>query len=236
MLVYLIAMSCGMDHLGLSVGVLVNMWLLLALWVLMPDENMVVSKNGIFNALLFIAMSTLFYMPSVLLLVPIAIIFTVYKIYTGREWALALLGYLAPLIILFTMLFMTDRMDVMVACGQQLANMWAVRMDPSTGEIIYFAAFILLGLVFFFKAMSLTTTKIQSQRKHEYALSILLMYGCAMLFYERTIPPDGQAFAIPLALLGSDFFMAKRKKIWAVEIILWITMLMSGYSYYCELI
>ena len=227
MLMYVIFMGMGVRSNGLSPALLTNLWILLAMMAMMPKENMIMEERRIFDTGLWCSMAILTWIPSVAVLIPIALGQITYKMYKGREWAVSVLGLLAPVIVVVTTMFMMDRMDVMAGYAVSLVSGVGIRFCGEVLCTVEAAVFVLLGIVLTIGAIGVLNGRTIVQRKHGIVMVSMLIYSAATLFYASLTPIEGGAFAIAMASTGSIYVMDKKKRLWIYDLMVVVLFVMS---------
>lgn len=220
LLMYVIVSGIGVRSCGMRPEVVANLWLMLALMSMMPKENMIMEEGRIFNTGLWCSMAVLTWIPSVYVLVPIAIGQITYKMYKGREWAVSLLGLMAPIIIVLTAMFMTDEIGETAEYAKTLASELGVRYDGGGWSIAETAVLAVFAIATTVGTVTLLFGKTVVQRKHGMVFVSLLIFSVASMFYGNLMPVDGEPFAIVLATTGSIFLIEKKKRLWIYDIVI----------------
>lgn len=219
-LLYVIVMGMGVRSCGLTPAVVANLWVVLALMSMMPKENMIMEEGKIFNTGLWCSMALLTWMPAVFVLVPIVIGQITYKMYKGREWAVNILGLMAPIIIVLTTLFMMDKLGMMAVYAETLASGLGLRYDGGAWSIVETSVMGLMVIVTTAGTVRILFGRTIEQRKHGLVIVSLLIFSIASMFYVSLMPIDGGPYALVLATTGSIFLMEKKKKLWIYDIII----------------
>ena len=226
-LLYTILMGVGVEANGLTPAVVTNLWLLLALNSMMPKENMIMQENSIFNTTMWFSMATITWIPALYAAIPIIVGLLTYKVYKGREWSVALLGFLAPIIIVATTLFLIDRLDMATNYAvSSIANLH-IYSDIDTLSITQATLFALMALIVTVSTISNLFRNTIPQRKHGMVIVSLLVYSVAALFYSKLMPINAQPFAITVATTGSIYLLERKRKLWIYDIFLVILFILS---------
>lgn len=218
MLLYVIYMAIGCR--GMSPVVVANLWVLLGLRSMMPKENLILEDRKIFNTGFWCSMAGLSWMPAIWVVVPIVIGQLTYKMYKGREWSVWTLGWLAPVIVVVTALFMADRIEESVVYAKEIA---ATAEEWFGGDWVSMATAVVvmvIGIVTTVGAANVLEGKTRVVRKHGLVMGAMLIYGAAAMVYEGVTPLDGGPWALGFATTGSVFMMEKRKWLWVYDVLL----------------
>lgn len=226
-LMYVIIMGMGVRCNGLSPALVSNMWILLALMSMMPKDNMILEEGKIFNTGLWCSMAFLTWTPAVFVLVPIVLGQITYKMYKGREWAVNVLGLLAPVIVVVTTTFMTDKMDVIKGYAVSLVSGVGIRLCGEVLCTVEAAVFLLFGFWVTIGAIVVLNGRTIVQRKHGVVIVSLLIYSVATVFYGNLSPIEGGPFAIVTATTASVYMMDKKKKLWIYDLMILVLFLTS---------
>lgn len=184
-----------------------------------------------------IGICTMFYVPSVLLMVSYLLIAISYRLYNFNDIVVMLLGFLSPYIILLSVLFMVDGIvpwweSLAETLGNPiLSNPLPEFSSQSTTTIAGIAALVLVAVVMFFSIFGQMGDKTIVWKMNAGTVLLLLVGGIAMLLYSGVTPPDMTVVAIPIALCGSQMLLGKshmgmgqrKKRTWHKDLILVIT-------------
>ena len=230
-LLYTILMGVGVEANGLTPAVVTNLWLLLALNSMMPKDNMIMQENSIFNTTMWFSMTTITWIPALYAAIPIIVGLLTYKVYKGREWSVALLGFLALVIIVTTTLFLIDRMDIAANYAISSIEELHIHFEPDALPVIETSLYALMALIVTISSVSGLFKDTIAQRKHGMVIVSMLIYSVATLFYTKLMPVNAQPFAITVATTGSMYLLARKRRLWIYDICLAILFGLSLYSY-----
>ena len=228
MLVYVTAMGGVPGGQTLTPMVTVNLFAIIAISQLLPHGGLTIELNRILGASTSVALASLCYLPSLLMLLPVLIIFTIYKMYRWRDWTALLLGLLAPYIVVGTCHYMTERMYyVQYRMRYELANIgfeWDWTNTFGTYASVALAVFFLLGVMatanYFADQMTLT-------RKNANSVLMMALGGVAMMMYSRFMPFDMQLVAPTMALGCTTFVLPQHRRDWVFGLVLLTFLIVS---------
>lgn len=177
-----------------------------------------------------IGLCSMFYLPSALLILSYMLVAINYSLYSGRDWAVMILGFLAPCILLATVLMFTDGLDdwwqgVADAVANVHFQTTAVSPLKAVGCIVLAAALV-SGLVVVWRRSSDSTMLWQ---KNALTLISTLPGGLAILAVTCLFPIDMQLFALPFSFAVGCLLMpshrtstlgTRRKREWIYTVIL----------------
>ena len=228
---YVILMGIGVETNGLTPALVTNLWLMLALISMMPKDGMIMTENSIFNTTMWFSMAVMTWTPALFAAVPIIAGLLTYKVYKGREWSVAMLGFLALIIIVATILFLIDRIDIAAKYAAGSTNGLRIYYDQSPLPIAETVLFSLMAIFCTISTVSALFRTTIAQRKHGLVIVSLLIYSLSSLFYTKLTPLNVQPFAITVATTGSIYLIGKKTKLWRYDIALALLFIMSLYSY-----
>ncbi len=170
-----------------------------------------IPTSRICSATALIGLCSLFYLPALAILVSYLFVAISFRLYNWRDIVALLLGFLAPYVLLVTVLFMTDG----------LAEWWSATAASLGGFSFHIAATeplplianILLALIvaasIFMLWGKLGEHPVMWQ-KNASTVMLLSIGAIIMLFYSHLLPVDLSFFAIPFALCGTHMLLPKR--------------------------
>lgn len=227
-LLYIIAMRAGSAT--LTPIVLVCGIAILCLQQLMLHGTLLTISSGkICAATALIGIATLFYTPAVALMLTYLLVAANYRLYGWKDWALMILGFLAPLLALLCILYMTDGIAAWWSTTLAALSDIGLRSDtdhplPLLGSIIL-AAMLLWGLL----TVNLRLTEHPVMWQKNAASVMLFTVGAfGMMLYASLLPVNMQLFALPFTFCTTRFFLdataksafRKQKHLWLYDILL----------------
>lgn len=191
------------------------------------------------SATALIGIGTLFYIPSVAFVVAFIIVAINYRLYSWRDIAATILGFLAPYLMLVIVLFFTDGHAAWWSATVDALGAFAIRTQavaslPLTANLLLALFFVISSFVLWAKMGEHTVV----WQKNTSTIMLAAIGSTVMLFYSRLLPVDLSFFAIPFALSGTLLFMpaiktpvggSRRKRhLWIYDILL-IMILVAAY-------
>ena len=158
-----------------------------------------------------IGICTMFYLPAVLLMLSYSLVVINYRLYSVRDWAIMLLGFLAPYILLAIVLMFTDGLPGWwqgVADAVASVHPYHVAMPllQVMGGALMVAA-IMAGVVAVWRNAGESTVQWQ---KNAVTLLSALLGGLAIWATSRLFPVDMQLFALPFTFGVGCLLMPRR--------------------------
>ena len=216
-LIYVILMSGVKAGQTVTPILMVNLMMLLALRNIMKTSNVSMTLNMTFGTATYIALATMFYMPSALMIVPLLLMFPVYQLYSWRDWVVMILGLLAPYIPLTAWFMMknelwgayagmwVDLLDVHLAFGGNVLN-WIC----SGFMMLYIIVMVVVGL-------ELSQNHPTAFQKNATAIALPMLGGALMLAYDTITPLNTQLFASGVAFMATIYYASVKRKIWMYD-------------------
>ena len=192
-----------------------------------------IPTSRICSATALIGLCSLFYLPSLTIIVSYLFVAISFRLYNWRDIVALLLGLLAPYVLLVTVLFMTDG----------LAEWWSATAAALGGFSFHIAeteplpliANIILALIAA-AAIFMMWGKLGEHpvlwQKNASTVMLLAIGGIIMLFYSHLLPVNLSFFAIPFAFCGTHILLPKRnggtigrrkQHLWIYDVILILT-------------
>ncbi len=112
-LVYIVLMSLQPEMFSLHPIVIANLFMLLAVHMLMQTYRRETAYAQAFDAGFFISLASLFYIPSIVFVLLIWIGFVIIRPFIWREWVISFMGLLLPLVYLVFYYFWIDKLDTL---------------------------------------------------------------------------------------------------------------------------
>lgn len=168
-----------------------------------------ISSGKIFDATAMIGLCSLFYLPSLLLLLSYFLVAISYRLYGWRDWMLLLLGLLAPYLLLWLVLYFNGTLaESFPAMASSLAvdlSHFSFRFTLSVAANAVLLLFFAVSLYLFWRQFKEKTTLWQ---KNATAVIMPAVSAVALILYAPGIPLNLHFFAIPFALAASARFSA----------------------------
>lgn len=227
-LLYIVAMSAGATT--LTPLVLVNAALIACLNQLMLRGTLLtISLSKACGATLLIGIASLFYQPAALLILSYLLIAANYRLYSWRDWAVMILGFAAPYLMLILVLFMTDSL---AGWWQQTLASLIPSLQLGSTSLPSVASIVLAGIFLWSILLLLGRMSERPVLWQRNASTVLLcsVGALGMMFFSTLIPIRIALFAIPFCfstnrMLTSAFetatgFGRKRQRLWIYDSLL----------------
>lgn len=218
---YIVVMSATPAQLTLTPMVMANLPLIGMISMMTVKEDLSISMDNIFNAALLVAIASLCYTPSVVMLVVMLILFTVHNLYNWRHWVMLLLGFLAPIIVVATYYFLNDRLYYVSFLTRM--NITDIHFSIATANTLtWICNGLLLAvlLITLFNGIANANDRVQMFRKNNRVLTLFLLGGVMMLLYSDMLPTNPQMVALPLSYLASYYLMGVKRRLWLYNTLL----------------
>lgn len=194
-----------------------------------------ISTDKICSTTALIGLASMFYLPSLAIIISYLLVVVSYRLYSWRDWTAMLLGLLAPYILLVTILFLSDN----------LATWWSgtyyslgdIALHRGSVDALAWVGNILLIILFLFSFFSFWSRLGEHPivwQKNATSVMLLTVGGVAMLLYSRIIPVDMSLFAIPFTLCCQHLFMPekahnsfgrRKQRTWILDLLLLLTLI-----------
>ena len=193
-----------------------------------------ISTEKICSATALIGLASMFYLPSLALIVSYLLVVINYRLYSWRDWAAMFLGLLAPYILLVTILFLSDNLTIW--WSGTYYSLAEIAIQSSTERILVTIGNIVLVLVFLLSLFYLWSHIGEHTivwQKNATTVMLLSVGSAAMLLYSHVFPVDMRLFAVPFALCGFHLMMPEKpqrsrnghqQRAWLYDILLIITL------------
>lgn len=177
-----------------------------------------------------IGICSMFYLPAALLIISYMIVAINYRLYSWRDWAVMLLGFAAPYVLLATVLMFTNGL---AGWWQNITEVFSnihlittkTPLLKATGCIVLVLALI-AGIIAVFNRSGESTVLWQ---KNAITQLSMLLGGLAILAITRLFPIDLQLFALPFTFCvgillmptqRSNTFGQRKRREWVYALIL----------------
>ena len=217
---YILFMSAGTAT--LTPMVLVNGVLIICVSQLLLHGTLLTIPVGkICNATALIGICTMLYQPALGLLVAYLLVVINYRLYGWRDWAVLLLGFLAPYVLYSS---------VLLAVGG-LRHAWEMMLSTlggfafRVGEYTVLEAIANLFLVVIGSAGVVRFFALQNERtvvwqKNASAVMASAVAGLVMLGFTSFFLVNFSFFAVPFTQGCSLFFVQRKRRTWILDILL----------------
>ena len=211
MLFYIIAMSLGSPTLTpILIG---SLLLILAIGQLMLTTTLLsLTPDKIFGAAALVALATLFCPSMAVFFIPLIIDMFTYSLYGWRDWAMLILGLLAPIILVETIYFVND--EIFYRNYLLLYNLTDLHISAQ-GSWVNWTRSLLFAVIF---VIGLGAAAVNSQnrnvnfKKNITAILIFAIGSILYSLYSTLIPIPSQAYAIPFACSTTSIFIEPNRR------------------------
>ena len=222
-LVYMVLMSLQPEMFSLHPIVIASLFMLLATHKLMQSYKKETSYSEAFDTGFFIALASLFYIPSIVFIILFWIGLILLRPFVWREWVISFFGFALPWIFLIFYYFWNNKLD---ALEYEALYYTLVTPQKSFNVIIFSYAeyaqigILLLALLFssgrFFSDLGKGTVRTRSNL-------FLMMYFFLLAFISVFIAPAYSIsylsfLSIPFTIFFSSFLLFVKKQ-WIAELL-----------------
>ncbi len=230
-LLYIVCMSAPATT--LTPMVLANAMLIICTrQLLLKGTLLTISTDRACAATALIGLASLFYLPATLVMISYMLIAINYRLYSGKDWAVLFLGFLAPYVLVATVLMFTDG----------LADWWTGIADSVNATQVNIGDFTVLQalgngmLLLVMLAGVVSVWNLSGERtvvwqKNATTMLAYLVGAIAMLFFSQLFTVDMQFFALTFPFCATCLLMPpvrsmsrKRRKEWIYVVILILTL------------
>jgi hypothetical protein len=223
--VYIVLMSCLTDYLTLHPVLFVNILIIIMLRMIFIANQKEDSLKEIFAAGILTALCSLFVFKSAGLFVGIWIFLFILRVYSWRQWAVNLIGFVSVYLYVFTWYLFTDKtVEKLQLYRSVFQSMKLVRSAPhfSVYEYILFAIILFLLLIsavnFFY---SVGEKLINIRRISLVLLWLLIISVISTVCYISNLRFDFAYILLPLSAMVAMYFTTIKRSLFA-EIVLLI--------------
>lgn len=229
-LLYIIAASTGAST--LTPILLVNAMMIASLNQLaLRGTLLTIPAHRACGATALIGLATLFYQPAVWLMVSYMLVAANYRLYSWRDWAVMILGFAAPYLPLFAVLYMNNGFDA----WWQTLIVRTTDLHPSLGprDIWVTLASILLAITLLWGLVDVNLHLGERPvlwQKNAATVMLMAIGSAAMLLYQPILPLRMATMAVPFSLCtyqllarGMDRptgFGRRKKALWFYDLLL----------------
>lgn len=185
-------------------AIVANFFLLLAIARIFDTYRKQNALTNFYEAAFLIGIGTLFYSTLLVFWLVVLLGIIIIRSFNWREWIVAILGFLTPLIILFSIYFLLDIEHQTII--QKIKVNLAFQSHTFKLHYLYYSYFALLGLLFIFalyNLFGLKSIKI-STRKNFRILIWMAIISVALLFFGKNTGLE----LLFMLLVPASFFIA----------------------------
>ena len=222
-LLFVLGMSWDSASLTLTPMVLGSLFVLGAVSQLLSDGSLLLSTGRNFGAACCVGLAAMCLLPMLVYLLPLALVFFVYKMYRWRHWIVGLLGLLAPWIALLLYGYLSGSLEAwLTRMGDDLVTVGLRYELKPVGALLHGLLFDVLLLAGLMHLLGMGGDNVAYMRINTRVLSLPLLAAVLLVPYTALLPFDPQAAAVPFVFLGDLMLRTKRKRAWINETLFWI--------------
>jgi hypothetical protein len=210
--IYLLLVSSNQNLMTLHPVILLNTFIIIAVYFLFRSFNTEHNYESIFNANFFLSIGFLLYKPACLLFLWSLFTIIIYRYYKFRHWFMAILGALTPIIFLLIFYFVANKLEISYLYFFNNLNIipdFFVTLEPI--DWIFYIIMALFSVCSIYQCVILTNNNSINFRKKNNILILLFFILLAISMY--SIGKDYMIVfvAVPLSfMLQVLFFNIKR--------------------------
>lgn len=168
--------------------------------LLLRSTLLTVSSDKIFGAAALIGIASMFYLPSLTLIVAYLLIAVNYRLYSWRDWMVFLLGLLAPYLLLWSVqLFTGGLLPGFHAIAQDFASISLSFGDFTPLQAVANGVLLVIFAISLFIVWRRLGEKTIVWQKNATTVMLITLAALAMLPLRQLFPANLQFFAIPFA-------------------------------------
>ena len=192
-----------------------------------------ISTDKICSATALIGLASMFYLPSLALILSYLLVVINYRLYSWRDWMSMLLGLAAPYILLLTVLFLSDNLTIWLSGTYY--SLGEITLQSNTDKALAIGGNVVLVSVFIVSLFVLWGHLGEHTivwQKNATTVMLLAVGSAAMLVYSHLFPVDMRLFAVPFTLCAFHLLMPektrsygrRKQRTWILDIILLLTL------------
>lgn len=191
-----------------------------------------ISTDKICSATALIGLASMFYLPSLALILSYLLVVVNYRLYSWRDWMSMLLGLAAPYILLVTVLYLTGNLTIWLSGTYY--SLSEISLQSDTAKALAIGGNVVLVAVFLVSLFALWGHLGEHTivwQKNATTVMLLAVGSVAMLVYSRLFPVDMRLFAVPFSLCAFHLLMPekahsygrRKQRTWILDIVLILT-------------
>lgn len=207
-LLYILFMSAGASTLTpqLIVNVLV---VVLVNLLLLRSSHLTIPTDKIFGASVVIGFCTLFYLPALALVLTYIFVAVSYRLYRWRDWVVFLLGFLAPCLPLWAVLFFDGSLaESFSSMADTLSTLHFSLPASLSLSVVANAALTILFVTSLLALWSQLGEHTVVWKKNAITVMLITVAALVMIPFTGGVPFNLQFLAVPCALSASLWFAA----------------------------
>lgn len=191
-----------------------------------------ITTEKICSATALIGLASMFYLPSLALILSYLLVVINYRLYSWRDWLSMLLGLAAPYIMLITVLHLTGNLSIWLSGTYY--SLGGISLQSDTAKALAIGGNVVLVLVFLVSLFVLWGHLGEHPivwQKNSTTVMLLSVGSAAMLLYSHVFPVDMRLFAVPFTLCAFHLLMPekihnyghRKQRTWILDIVLLLT-------------
>ena len=187
-----------------------------------------------FGATALIGIATLFHVPAITLMISYLLIAANFRLYGWKDWAVMILGFLAPYMLVLTTLYLTDGIEVWWAETQTALTSISLNIGSSnTLQTIGFTFLLLILLWCMLNTLTTLNERPVMWQRNASTVLLLTVGSMGMALYQPLTSTTLQDFAIPFSFCVAHTFLRhtpqttairRKKQTWIYDILFIITL------------
>ena len=191
-------------------------------------------ERYLMNMGIFIAMASMFYIPSVVLVLWILFAMAVHGIKEIRLILIPIVGFITPYFIITMLLYITGGLqDVVSSYANAFSSISFMRFDISGMEKVVLLVMLLLSLISIITISSKNSDIIAATRKRKTVTMVLFVISILMLSSQNPVVSNGFFFFMASVLISMALCCVKRTKL--VNVVMIVLMLAIVVNQYLPL-
>ncbi len=208
------------EYIGLSAPFFGLIFIAFALRRIFAMYNQTTAYSQVFDSSFFVGVAILFYLPSIWFLVLVWISLLIYGQNAWRNWVISTLGFITPLFLCYTYLFMVNNTEALI---QPLLNVLHFQTFPLNIKPYYYPILIFSSFLFIVSTWAMMSTLNRQTVHKRRAFTIVLwaaIIGGVSYFFSNGISTHFLLLTIPFAVMAVGYYEFLRKKWWQDTILL----------------
>jgi len=216
MLIFFILMSSSTNLLTITPALFSNLFLILSLRIIFNFYDEEEPFLQVFNAGFFIAIASLFYLPSAIFLLLFWISFFVFSQYTWRNWLISIIGFITPYLFLIVYYFWFDKLEIFVDNYLMFfMNFNSPIADYSIFAYVFLISFVFLLLLSLNNLLLKLNEKVIKIRKLSLILIWFIVFAIFSFVYAGSnLIIHSTILFIPASVIIANYFFYVKKLFW----------------------
>lgn len=221
MLIYVLLMSQGEWSHTLTPVLLVNMMLLIAASQMIQTGQPMISVGNLSSAALCVGISSMIYLPCIVLLLPLMMLMPTFKMYRWNDWMGLMLGIIGPYLVLTMVLMLQNNVGGCYATIADTVKNQRFIIGGSWLQYVFGAAMLIFSILVVWKVMVGADSRITAYKNNMKVVGYPMIGGVVCMALNPILPLQIQWVAVGVTLAASLYLWEAKKKLWAYELMLW---------------